>query len=100
MANCIIRRVAVPPEIFDWTMLAMQHESVDQAASSTLVFIMIRFSELRRNLEIPDYASDPHRVVSDALEIDEMFYEWALTVPESHCRARRGSFRRLLRCLQ
>jgi hypothetical protein len=83
MGTCIIRRVAVPPEIFDWTMLTMQHESVDQAATSALVFVMIRFSELRTNLEIPDYASDPHRVVSDALEIDEMFYEWALTVPES-----------------
>ncbi|KAE9375204.1 hypothetical protein N431DRAFT_369426, partial [Stipitochalara longipes BDJ] len=83
MTTCIIRRVTIPPEIFDWTMLAVQHETVDQAATSALVFAMIKFAELRTNLESPDYANDPYRIVADALEIDEMFYDWALTVPES-----------------
>jgi len=86
MTTCIIRRVPIPREIFDWTMLAMQHESVDQAATSALVFVMIQFSELRTNLGIPEYANNSGRVVSDALEIDEMFIEWALNVPASFLR--------------
>lgn len=61
----------------------MQHESVDQATSSALVFVMIKFSEMRSNLTCSEYANDPQRVVTDALEIDEMFYEWTLSVPES-----------------
>jgi hypothetical protein len=83
MMACIIRRVPIPTEIFDWTMLSVQYESANQAASSALVFIMIKFSELRTNLAALHYANDPHRVIADALEIDERFYEWTLSVPES-----------------
>jgi hypothetical protein len=86
MTTCMIRRVPIPPEILEWTIIAMQHESVDQAASSALTFAIIKFSELRTNLTDSEYANDHHRIVRDALEIDEMFHEWILNVPDSFLR--------------
>jgi hypothetical protein len=83
MMTCIIRRVPIPSEILDWTIIAIRYESVNQAASSALVFAIMKFSEMRTNLASTDYANDLHRVVTDALEIDEMFHEWTMNVPES-----------------
>jgi hypothetical protein len=83
MITCLIRRVPIPPEILEWTIIAMQHEPIDQAASSALTFAITKFSELRTNLTDSEYAKDAHRIVMDALEIDEMFHEWTLNVPSS-----------------
>src|SRR5258707_1181865 len=82
MISCIVRRAPIPQEIFNWIMLTKQHESVNQAASSALTFVMIKFSEMRTSLAEPDYANNPRRVVADALAIDGLFYEWTLNVPE------------------
>lgn len=86
MTTCIVRRVAPPPEILDWTMRAMQYESIDQAASSAISFSVARFSELRSNLADPQYTYYLHSIVNDALEIDQQFHEWTLNVPSSFLR--------------
>jgi hypothetical protein len=86
MTTCIIRRVEAPPEILDWSIKAMQHESPDQATSSALTFVMIRFSHLRANLNNENYANNSHAVIADALEVDEMFHEWTMSVPDSFAR--------------
>jgi hypothetical protein len=83
MTTCIIRRVEIPPEILEWSVIAMCHESPNQAASSALSFAIIRFSHLRSNLRDPIYAHDSHLVIADALEIDEMFHEWTMSVPDT-----------------
>jgi hypothetical protein len=81
--TCMVRRVPIPPEILEWSKLAMEHESVEQATTSALFFIIAKFSEMRANLTTTEYRNDSHRVVADALEIDEMFYKWSLNIPES-----------------
>jgi hypothetical protein len=83
MTSCIILRMPIPQEILDWTIIAMQHESPHQAASSALCFAMIKFSHLYANLEEPNYFNASHVVVADALEIEEMFQEWTMSVPDS-----------------
>ena len=81
ITNCIQRHAPIPPYIIEWSKLALEFETPEQAALSNLAELSIKYSDIRCSMSsFRDYSSS-ESIIPDLIALDAKYAEWATRCP-------------------
>lgn len=81
ITNCIQRQAPVPPIILDWSETALEYETPEEAASTGLAKLAIKFASLRATMtSFRDYRNCDY-IITSLCALDAEYTEWITQCP-------------------